>query len=654
MIRKNLSSYILAICLVAAFYSCSEKEMPESVSEVVSDCSFKIVNTPEYSDPSSILLSFDNAPGQAVVDSLSRCGVVKLERLFDSVSGNESEERRFNLDKWYVATLASGCEAKDVAKSIAAVPAVRLVEYDIQFSKASDGVVYPYEPELGPVTRATVGSSAVFNDPSLGDQWNYMNGGKKTVSQTCYAGADINVNDVWSTLTAGDNSVIVAVVDEGVKYDHPDLAANMWTDASGKHGYNFVDAGGEITWNKAVYDDAGNLIGGDSGHGTHCAGTIAAVNNNGLGVCGVAGGSGKGDGVKIMSCQIFSGGRGGTASIAGRAIKYAADNGASVISCSFGYKGGAYLSDGAYKAKAGAEYDALRYFESKKNNKAVGGGIVVFASGNDGLPYATYPGALADVISVSAFGPDFLPAYYTNYGPGCNITAPGGEAYHKTAAGSVTRKSMILSTVPSELYGSDYGYMQGTSMACPHVAGVVALGISYALKLGKEFNLSDFKQMIVTSTNDFETRLSSVGKKTLADGTTLDLYKYRNQMGEGSIDAWDLMMKIEGIPSIVVKNGEGQYVDVSSYFGTASVNLTYLSVEVLGNGKESMGLTEDPYMKYGKLYIHPTKTGACKVRITAVGGGTELGGEDKIGGMKVSQDISIVSRGFMTSNGGWL
>lgn len=624
------------------------------MSEVVSDYSFKIVNTPEYSNPSSLLLSFDNAPGVAVVDSLSQCGVVKLERLFDSVSGNENEERRFNLDKWYVATFASGCEAKDVAKSIAAVSAVRLVEYDIQFSKASDGVVYPYEPELGPVTRAATGSSAVFNDPSLGDQWNYMNGGKKTVSQTCYAGADINVNDVWSTLTAGDNSVIVAVVDEGVKYDHPDLAANMWTDASGKHGYNFVDAGGEITWNKAVYDDAGNLIGGDSGHGTHCAGTIAAVNNNGFGVCGVAGGSGKGDGVKIMSCQIFSGGRGGTASIAGRAIKYAADNGASVISCSFGYKGGAYLSDGVYKAKAGAEYDALRYFESKKNNNAVGGGIVVFASGNDGLPYATYPGALADVISVSAFGPDFLPAYYTNYGPGCNITAPGGEAYHKTAAGSVTQKSMILSTVPSELYGSDYGYMQGTSMACPHVAGVVALGISYALKLGKEFNLSDFKQMIVTSSNDFETRLSSVGKKTLSDGTTLDLYKYRNQMGEGSIDAWDLMMKIEGIPSIVVKNGEGQYVDVSSYFGTASVNLTYLSVEVLGNGKESMGLTEDPYMKYGKLYIHPTKTGACKVRITAVGGGTELGGEDKIGGMKVSQDISIVSRGFMTSNGGWL
>lgn len=653
MIRK-LTSYILVPGLVA-FSACSRQDLSETLPEASSDYPSKIVNTPECSDPSSLLLSFDNAPEQALMESLAGCGVVKLERLFDSVPGNESEENRFNLDKWYVATLSSGSRTQDAAKSLAAIPAVKYVEYNIRFTKASDGIVYPYDPELGPMTRAA-GSSLIFNDPSLGEQWNYMNGGKKTVSQTCYAGADINVNDVWSTLTAGDNSVIVAVVDEGVKYDHPDLAANMWTDASGKHGYNFVDAGGEITWNKAVYDDDGNLIGGDSGHGTHCAGTIAAVNNNGLGVCGVAGGSGKGDGVKIMSCQIFSGGRGGTASIVGRAIKYAADNGASVISCSFGYKGGAYLSDGAYKAKAGAEYDALRYFESKKNNKAIGGGIVIFASGNDGLPYATYPGALADVISVSAFGPDYLPAYYTNYGPGCNVTAPGGEAYHKTASGSVTQKSMILSTVPSELYGSDYGYMQGTSMACPHVAGVVALGISYALELGKEFNLSDFKQMIVTSTNDFETRLSSVGKKTLADnaGTTLDLYKYRNQMGEGSIDAWELMMKIEGIPSIVVKNGESQYVDVSSYFGTASVNLTYLSVEVLGNGKESMGLAEDPYMKYGKLYIHPTKTGACKVRITAVGGGTELGGDDKIGGMKVSQDISIVSRGFKTSNGGWL
>ena len=115
------------------------------------------------------------------------------------------------------------------------------------------------------------------------------------------AGADINVADAWK-LTAGNPEVIVAIVDEGVKYTHPDLAANMWINPNpspeyGKqdiHGWNFV-TDGPISWGQK----------GDSGHGTHVAGTVAAVNNNGIGVCGVAGGTGKGDGVRLMSCHLL-------------------------------------------------------------------------------------------------------------------------------------------------------------------------------------------------------------------------------------------------------------------------------------------------------------------------------------------------------------
>ena len=125
-------------------------------------------------------------------------------------------------------------------------------------------------------------------------------------------------------------------------------------------------------------------------------------------------------------------------------------------------------------------------------------------------------------------------------------------------------------------------------------------------------------------------------------------------MGTGSIDAWKLMMKIEGIPSIVVETGKNQWVDLSSYFGTSSVNLKYLSVSIDEEGKKSLGIAQEPYIKYGKLYIHPTTPGSCKVKITAVGGGTSIGGKDSIGGMEVSQEVSIIARGFKSATGGWL
>ena len=132
------------------------------------------------------------------------------------------------------------------------------------------------------------------------------------------AGCDINLEPAWELCT-GDPSIIVAVMDQGVMYGHEDLAANMWVNEAEKngqrgvdddgngngyvddiYGYNFAKGEGQIS-----YWDAGN-----EGHGTHVAGIIAAVNNNGIGVCGIAGGSGNNDGVKIMCVQmICRGGR---------------------------------------------------------------------------------------------------------------------------------------------------------------------------------------------------------------------------------------------------------------------------------------------------------------------------------------------------------
>ena len=619
----------------------------------------KILHTKSGASESTLLVKFNTQPSEAVFEDLKLKGVDSFEPLFTSVPGKEAREKEFGLDRWYVATLSGKTPVDMVAGSIAGHAAVQTVEYNLMMTHAVDELTFPYDGPVECVATKAASDELPFNDPLIGEQWNYYNLGDRSIAETAYAGGDINVKDTWKTLTAGDPSIIVAVVDQGVMYSHPDLSANMWVNEKEKtgaegvdddgngyvddiYGYNFVDRTGAINYDDTRYD---------TGHGTHCAGIIGAVNNNGVGMASVAGGSGKGDGVKIMSCQVFSGGYGGETAYTSRAIKYAADNGASIISCSYGYPGGTYLTDGSFMRASGAEYDAVRYFEATKNNDVLDGGIAVYAAGNDGDPYAGYPGAMSDIICVSAFGPDFLPTAYTNYGPGCNIVAPGGDAYLPPWT---SEKGMIISTVPTSQAASGYGYKIGTSMACPHVSGIVALGIAYARKLGKTFSTTDFKTMVVSSANDFDSRLNGTKKYYQNAYPELNLGKFMKKMGTGSIDTWILMMKIEGVPYIIAETGTNQYLDVSDYFGTSSVNLTYLSVEVSDEDRESLGLAEDPYMQYGSLYVHPTKTGSGKIRITAIGGGTELGGQNSIGGMEIVQEISIISRPFKSKNGGWL
>ena len=647
---------------VMAAFSCTA-ELEQS-AEIEDNIQLKITNIPADVCQESILVLAASGTTQNDLTSALE-GLCTLERVFPDVPGTEAQAAAFRLDRWYKATVAETTDIVSLAKKAASLSCVELVEYNAMSVKASDGKVYPYTPDA--VTKA---DGARFNDPSLKDQWHYINTGDKSVASSAYAGADINVKDAWE-LTAGDPSIIVAVVDEGVKYSHPDLAANMWTNSkevagNGKdddgngyiddvHGYNFR-ANGPITWNKKD----------DSGHGTHIAGTISAVNNNGTGVVGVAGGTGKGDGVKIMSCQIHDGSVAATGDVTAKAIRYAADMGATILQCSWGYPG-FYKTDSDYATLYPAELDAIKYFESvlpgRKGNGLNGGGIAIFASGNDHLAYASYPGAYRDIICVSAFGPDYLPAYYTNYGPGCNIIAPGGEAYLPPWD---SMKGLVLSTVCSETAdGKDYGYMQGTSMACPHVSGVAALGLAYAKKLGKQYTVKEFKDMILTSANEFESRLE--GQKTHvanSDGAgTMELKNYHNMMGTGSIDTWRLMMKIEGTSCLEAVTGKNQWLDISDAFGTSSVNLTFvgtelsnggISVEVSSKGRESLGLAEDPYIKYGRLYVHPTKAGSAKFTIKAIAGGAAAGTDATMGGMEVTQTVSVIARSVKSSTGGWL
>ena len=492
---------------------------------------------------------------------LGSIGVKALQRLFPVDERNEERTRAAGLHRWYVVEFDAAADLDKAALDMARIAEVSKVEFNQQLMHVHEGRVIPLaETGAAPQTRAAVG----FNDPHLGKQWHYINTGDKSIYSKIKAGADVNCDEAWKLCT-GDPRVIVAVVDNCVQWDHPDLAANMWTntaelngsegrddDSNGYaddiHGFNFVD---NTTLTISTKGDAPD-------HGTHVAGTVAAVNNNGTGVAGIAGGSGKNDGVKIMSCQIFHDKDGGDVAMAAKAIKYAADNGAAIIQCSYGYPAGSVTSDAAYSSGASAEKQAIDYFIAKQNCAAIEGGLAIFAAGNDMTGMSSYPGAYRDYISVTAMSCDYTPAYYTNYGTWVQISAPGGDQMVSNAYGGVYSTSVAADG------SSGYEGSQGTSMACPHVSGACALAVSYYYGAEKRKGLTGemLRQALLSSTQSVDRYCT--GK----------YQQYLGNMGIGSLDTYKLLRniaKIDGIPAQRVGVGDTVSIDLSNHFTATNV-----------------------------------------------------------------------------------
>ena len=396
----------------------------------------------------------------------------EIKPLFIARPGREEAHRKHGLHLWYEVTISKSQSVLSSVQSFKSLGEVDMAEPI--YAKALVGNPTFERVEL---PRSTNG----VNDPGFSKQWHYENDG----SNNGIVEGDINLLEAWET-TAGTSNVIVAVIDEGVDVDHEDLAANMWVNLAEKNGQPGVDD----DFNGFIDDVHGydfiNLTGNiqAGSHGTHVAGTVAAVNNNGIGVAGVAGGTGNGDGARIMSLRAV----GGLANIAATYV-YAADNGAVIAQNSW-----SYISIGYYEQ---AVLDAIDYFIEEAgyyNGSPMKGGIVIFAASNDNYDQPIYPAYYERTMAVSALSRANTKASYSNFGSWVDIAAPGGDMSPTYGSGG---SGGVFSTIID-----GYAFYQGTSMACPHVSGIAALVVS--ARGGENFTNEDLWTHLMTGTYDVD------------------------------------------------------------------------------------------------------------------------------------------------------
>ncbi len=504
-----------------------------------------------------------------LLDQLNATGA---RRVFPYAGRHESRQVDAGLNRWYTLKF----DASRQARSNDLVRHSPFVDY-------YEGVYRPilnnYKITKARNIKERRSRVSPFNDPLFHKQWNMHNDGSVGIfedgDKTIYsstAGADINIVPAWQE-SVGDPSVIVSIVDGGIDINHEDLINNLWVnegeipgngiddDNNGYiddvNGYNFVDNNGVII----AHD-----------HGTHVAGVIAATNNNGIGVSSIAGGDGSSNtGVKVMSCQIFKPNPNydpedpdseqtlttETYEDCAAGIVYGANNGSLISQNSWGY--------GPFVKTPKVIAEAIQYF---RNNAGMNtpqplmkGGVVIFAAGNDEMSYESAPSADPGVISVCSYAPDFAASWFTNYGSWVSIAAPGGWMALKGKYGPENGEftSAILSTTNN----NGYGYMQGTSMACPHVSGIAALILS-------KYGSNDFTSQELT------TRLLS-GVKPINPNSYIS-NKHQNGFGRGFADALialeDLDMTMTpATPMFIEEKTEVDYSSIKLTFGASSFEI---------------------------------------------------------------------------------
>ncbi len=433
--------------------------------------------------------------GISDIDALNQNLKVKVVRNYFHLSKKFLTERTKELTYWLLFYFPSEIDPEEISQ---------------QYKNLSDVI-----------TAEPIPIHKIFktpNDTRYADQWHINQAND----------VDIDAPEAWDTAT-GDTSIIVAVLDTGVEWWHVDLAGtkadktdrltiagNMWInkkelsdtdpnvdeDGNGYNddwiGWDFVTGNPQLLNMGDDYDVPDNDPSDGEGHGTHCAGNVGAINNNGTGVCSAAGGwdedaNGLGNGVKIMPLRIgwsdFPSGR-VSMEFAAQAFVYAADNGARIASCSWG------------SSETDALKDAVNTFLYGTTTPTASDPkirLIFVAAGNDGNETQNYLNSRDDVISVAATDENDNAASFTTYGTWVDICAPGNN---------------ILSTYKNGGYSS----LSGTSMATPISASVAALIWSYRPSM----DAGQVENYLYQGAENIDSKLSD---------------KYLGKMGAGRVSA---------------------------------------------------------------------------------------------------------------------